>query len=80
MKLKIIKVIVASLIYIGSAPSLSATTLEEAIDATMKTNPDVLAVSNERNAVAEEVKQVRAGYFPTIDLAIGTGHESIVGK
>jgi adhesin transport system outer membrane protein len=53
-----------------------ATTLQEAVDITIKTHPDVLAASNERNAVAEEVNQARAGYRPTIDLAIGTGWES----
>lgn len=59
-----------------SSISLSATTLEEAVDATIKTNPDVLAASNQRNAVAEEVNQAYAGYLPKIDLAIGTGWES----
>jgi adhesin transport system outer membrane protein len=53
-----------------------ATTLQEAVDITIKTHPDVLAASNERNAVAEEVNQALAGYRPTIDLAIGTGWES----
>lgn len=55
--------------------SVSATTLQEAIDITIKTNPDVLAAGNERNAVSEEINQARAGYFPTLDLAVGTGWE-----
>jgi adhesin transport system outer membrane protein len=76
MKIKIIKKLTAITLYLGFASTSFATTIEEAIDATMKTNPDVLAVSNQRNAVAEEVNQVRAGYFPTIDLAVGTGYES----
>jgi adhesin transport system outer membrane protein len=59
-----------------SSTSLMATTLQEAVDITIKTHPDVLAASNERNAVAEEVNQALAGYRPTIDLAIGTGWES----
>ena len=63
-------------LYVGLTSALSATTLQEAVDATVKTNPQVLAASNERNAVAEEVNQARAGYLPTIDLAIGTGYES----
>jgi adhesin transport system outer membrane protein len=52
-----------------------AATLQEAITATISTNPDVRAAANERNAVAEEIKQVEAGYYPTIDLGIGTGWE-----
>ncbi|MDH5591437.1 MAG: TolC family outer membrane protein, partial [Gammaproteobacteria bacterium] len=59
-----------------TSTSLFATTLQEAVDTTIKTNPDVLAAGNERNAVAEEIKQARAGYLPTIDLAVGTGYES----
>ncbi|MDC9725863.1 MAG: TolC family outer membrane protein [Gammaproteobacteria bacterium] len=50
--------------------------LEEAVGTTIKTNPDVLAAGNERNAVSKEIAQARAGYFPTIDLAVGTGYES----
>ena len=64
-----------SLCMITSA-SASAATLQEAVDVTIKTNPDVLAASNERNAVSKEVLQARAGYLPTIDLAVGTGYES----
>lgn len=61
---------------LGLSANTFATTLQEAVDITIKTNPDVLAASNERNAVAEEVNQALAGYRPTIDLAIGTGWES----
>ena len=73
--IKSTKLLIAAALCLGSV-SLSATTLEEAVDATIKTNPDVLAASNQRNAVAEEVNQASAGYLPTIDLAIGTGWES----
>lgn len=54
---------------------LSAMTLQEAIDTTISTHPDVLAAGSERNAVAEEINQARAGYYPTLDLTIGTGWE-----
>ncbi|NQZ52996.1 MAG: TolC family outer membrane protein [Piscirickettsiaceae bacterium] len=74
MKLKPLMTSIALLL--GASASLSATTLQEAVDTTIKTNPDVLAASNERNAVSEEIKQARAGYFPTLDLAIATGFES----
>lgn len=74
--MKATRFVVGIVLYIGSASTLLATTLEQAVDATIKTNPDVLAASNQRNAVAEEVNQARAGYLPTLDLAIGTGYES----
>lgn len=73
--IKSVKYIITAALYMSST-SLLATTLEEAVDATIKTNPDVLAASNQRKAVEEEVNQARAGYFPTIDLTVGTGWES----
>ena len=73
MKLKPLAIIIA--LSVGISTTLSATTLQEAVDATIKTNPDVLAASSERSAVAEEVKQARAGYYPTVDLALGIGWE-----
>lgn len=56
--------------------TVSADTLQEAVSTTIKTNPEVLAATNERHAVVEEINQARAGYLPTLDLAIGTGWES----
>jgi len=63
-------------LYVITSASASAATLQEAVDVTIKTNPDVLAASNEREAVSKEVLQARAGYLPTVDLAVGTGYES----
>jgi len=63
-------------LFVITSASASAATLQEAVDVTIKTNPDVLAASNEREAVSKEVLQARAGYLPTVDLAIGTGYES----
>ena len=56
--------------------SASAITLQEAIDTTINTHPDVLAAGNERNAVSEEINQAKAGYYPTVDLTLGTGFEN----
>ena len=75
-KMKIKLSIVIPCLYLGVAGYVNAATLQEVVSITIKTNPDVLAASNERNAVSEEVKQARAGYFPTLDLAVGTGWES----
>lgn len=56
--------------------SVHAETLQEAIHTTLKTNPDVLASISERQAVSKEIDQARAGYYPTVDLGVGTGWES----
>ncbi len=74
MKIKPIAIFIA--LTVGVSGALSATTLQEAVDATIKTNPDVLAASSERKAVSEEIKQARAGYYPSVDLAVGTGWET----
>lgn len=55
---------------------VQAETLQDAIHTTLKTNPDVLAAISERQAVSKEIDQARAGYFPTVDLGLGTGWES----
>jgi adhesin transport system outer membrane protein len=73
MKLKI-HGIIGSLLFI-SPLFLHAETLVEAVEVVIKTNPNVLASINERQAAAEEIKQAQAGYLPTLDLAIGTGWE-----
>lgn len=68
--------VVSASLYICLSAAASATTLQEAIGTTVNTSPNVLAAGNERNAVAEEVKQAQAGYFPTVDLTISTGWET----
>tara|TARA_R110001599_G_scaffold22455_1_gene82757 strand:+ start:293 stop:1612 length:1320 start_codon:yes stop_codon:yes gene_type:complete len=65
--------LIPSLLYCGF---VQAETLQEAIHTTLKTNPDVLAAISERQAVSKEIDQAQAGYFPTIDLGLGTGWES----
>jgi len=73
MKLKPLVILIP--LAFGVIATGHADTLQDAVNATIKTNPDVLAAANERNAVSEEINQARAGYFPTVDLAIGTGWE-----
>jgi adhesin transport system outer membrane protein len=70
-----LKPLVATLSLILSA-SASAITLQETIDTTINTHPDVLAAGSERNAVSEEINQAKAGYYPTLDLTLGTGFEN----
>lgn len=56
-------------------PCASAQTLDEAIRATLRTNPDVLA-SHYGVRAAEELKnQARGGYFPRLDVVLAGGRE-----
>lgn len=52
-----------------------ATTLRDAVEQAVRTNPAVLAATNHRFAADAGVKQAHAGYFPRIDLDAGTGRE-----
>ena len=73
MKLKIHGIVGSALLILPLI--LQAETLVEAVEAVLETNPNVLASVHERQAVDEEIKQAKAGYLPTVDLAIGTGWE-----
>lgn len=73
--MKIKALVISISLSLGLSSTLSATTLQEAISTTIKTNPDVLAASSERKAVAEEINQAKAGYYPTVDLGLGYGWE-----
>ncbi len=52
-----------------------AVTLEEAVRAALKTNPDIGAVIESRRATNHELSQARAAFLPTVDLNSSTGKE-----
>jgi len=52
-----------------------ATTLEEAVQRALQTNPDVGAAASDRRAADEQVRQARAGYFPRADIRTAIGRE-----
>jgi len=54
---------------------LSAQSLKEIIQKTIDENPQIQSAKSERSAVAQEIDQAKAGYFPTIDIAAGIGWE-----
>jgi adhesin transport system outer membrane protein len=56
--------------------AVSAQTLQEAVQQTISTNPNVLLENNERLAVEQELKQAKAGYMPFVDITLGQGWES----
>lgn len=53
----------------------SALTLDEVIQQTLATNPDVEAARKEVTAREHEIDGAKAGYRPTIDAELGTGYE-----
>ncbi len=71
---------VLSVLFIGITTFVQnayAETLHEAVQYTLETNPQVRAVQQNRLARTQEVKQARAGYFPTLDFSAGIGRNEI---
>jgi adhesin transport system outer membrane protein len=54
----------------GAAQAMS---LKQAIDKTLKTNPQILQATKNREAVEFELRQARGLYLPSIDLEAGAG-------
>ena len=50
-----------------------AETLQDAVHYMLQTNPEIRAISFNRLARDEEVKQAKAGYWPTLDVSHSTG-------
>jgi adhesin transport system outer membrane protein len=50
--------------------------LQDAIEATLSTNPEILAAQNEFESRRYEVKQARATYLPKLSVSAGIGEES----
>ncbi|MCJ8297847.1 MAG: TolC family outer membrane protein [Pseudomonadales bacterium] len=69
---KAILVLALSVVPVGMA---SAETLSSVVSAAVLSSPQVQSVMNARNAVFEEVKQAKGGYFPKIDIGAGVGWE-----
>ena len=55
--------------------SAFATAIEDIVRETVATNPDVLIVGSQRDSVEQQMEQTRAGFFPQVDLTVGTGWE-----
>ncbi|WP_293265334.1 TolC family outer membrane protein [Neptunomonas sp.] len=60
---------------LGSTQSIYANQLEEVVTAAVLSNPEVKRSMDARNAVFEEVRQARGGFYPKIDIAAGIGYE-----
>jgi adhesin transport system outer membrane protein len=58
-----------------TAQPLVAQTLTEAVTTTIKSNPLILAESYRSLSVDQTIGQAEAGYFPQVDLTMGTGRE-----
>ena len=58
-----------------ASQGVGATTLQEAVQLTINSNPDIAIVVNDRIAIDEELNQARGLYLPQVDAAAGIGKE-----
>ncbi|MGE0487377.1 MAG: TolC family outer membrane protein [Gammaproteobacteria bacterium] len=59
----------------GAPGSTLAITLEDAVEQALASNPTVLQAEAEMRAAGHDVRQARAGYFPSLDLDTRYGRE-----
>lgn len=52
-----------------------ATTLEQAVKGAILWHPDVSSSSNRRLSAEQDLRAAQGGYYPTVDVAAGTGWE-----
>lgn len=58
-----------------AVPFVSALTLQDVIEHTLKTNPELLASRQQVLAREKEVRAAKGGYLPTLDAELGIGRE-----
>lgn len=58
-----------------ASAAVHAGQLEDVVSGAVLSNPEVKTVVNARNAVFEEERQARGGFYPKIDFAAGIGYE-----
>lgn len=68
----ILSAVFGSFLLVGAAQS---ETLEEAVQLTVSTYPEIGEASANRRAVDQELRQAEGLYYPTVDLAAGAGWE-----
>ncbi|SFG06084.1 TolC family outer membrane protein [Neptunomonas qingdaonensis] len=59
----------------SSVQATYASQLEEIVTRSVLSSPEVKRSMDARNAVYEEVRQARGGFYPKIDIAAGVGYE-----
>ena len=69
------KSLLAFAVVVGSIQCAYASQLEEVVANAVLSNPEVKRSMDARNAVFEEVRQARGGFYPKLDVALGVGYE-----
>ncbi len=64
------------LIFIFTIRATYSLTLDEAVQETLYTNPDILSAMKDHDALTEVVKQAKAGFYPKVKLNFGYGPDN----
>jgi adhesin transport system outer membrane protein len=72
---KLIMLAVLSACQLGSLGVANGTTISEAVNQTIRSNPDILIDANRKLSIDQAVKQAEGGYYPKIDFNLGYGNE-----
>lgn len=75
MKASLKNSMLAASIFCLMGTAAHATTLTDAVQTALENHPDVQIANENVNAVKQEWKQAKAGYLPSLDLTMGSGHE-----
>lgn len=75
MNKKLILLAVLSACQLNFLGAANGTTLSEAVNQTVRSNPDILVDANRKLSLDEAVKQAEGGYYPKIDFNLGYGNE-----
>lgn len=61
---------------ITAIPMTYAQSLEQAVAITLSSNPDIRSSFNEFRSRQQSINAAKGGYYPSLDLEAGVGHES----
>lgn len=75
MNKKLIVLAVYSVCQLSFLSAANGTTIAEAVNQTIRTNPDILVDANRKLSIDQAVKQAEGGYYPKIDFNLGYGTE-----
>lgn len=75
--MRTLQILWVGLVLVNMASHASALTLKETVQHTLETHPEVLAAHHVVQSRGEEVREAKAGYLPTVDLAAGIGRQTV---
>lgn len=70
-----VKAVLVTAITVLASTTANAETLKEAMGLAISNHPDVKIAVENQSAIKQEWRQAKAGYLPSVDVTLGSGHE-----